>query len=93
MRAPFVLCTAALFAAAATVTISAGDMETPLIIGHRGAAGHRPEHTLAGYRLAAQMGADYNQIRQCTTQVQPVKLPKNRAKTRGVSTSLFDWVR
>ena len=31
----------------------------PLVIGHRGAAGHRPEHTLAGYRLGAEMGADY----------------------------------
>ena len=30
-----------------------------IIIGHRGASGHRPEHTLAGYRLAAEMGADY----------------------------------
>jgi len=32
---------------------------TPLIIGHRGASGHRPEHTLASYRLAAIMGADF----------------------------------
>lgn len=31
----------------------------PLIIGHRGASGHRPEHTLEGYRLAAEMGADF----------------------------------
>jgi glycerophosphoryl diester phosphodiesterase len=31
----------------------------PLVIGHRGAAGYRPEHTLAGYELAARMGADY----------------------------------
>lgn len=31
----------------------------PLIIGHRGASGHRPEHTLASYRLAAIMGADF----------------------------------
>jgi glycerophosphoryl diester phosphodiesterase len=31
----------------------------PLIIGHRGAAGYRPEHTLAGYRLGAELGADY----------------------------------
>ena len=31
----------------------------PLIIGHRGASGYRPEHTLASYRLAAEMGADY----------------------------------
>jgi glycerophosphoryl diester phosphodiesterase len=29
-----------------------------LVIGHRGAAGHRPEHTLASYELAARMGAD-----------------------------------
>jgi glycerophosphoryl diester phosphodiesterase len=31
----------------------------PLIIGHRGASGHRPEHTLEAYRLAAEMGADF----------------------------------
>ncbi|MEN3337244.1 MAG: glycerophosphoryl diester phosphodiesterase, partial [Acidobacteriota bacterium] len=31
----------------------------PLVIGHRGASGYRPEHTLAGYRLAAEMGADF----------------------------------
>jgi glycerophosphoryl diester phosphodiesterase len=31
----------------------------PLVIGHRGAAGYRPEHTLASYRLAAELGADY----------------------------------
>jgi len=31
----------------------------PTVIGHRGAAGYRPEHTLAGYKLAIEMGADY----------------------------------
>jgi glycerophosphoryl diester phosphodiesterase len=31
----------------------------PLVFGHRGAAGYRPEHTTAGYELAARMGADY----------------------------------
>ena len=30
-----------------------------LVIGHRGAAGYRPEHTLESYRVAIQMGADY----------------------------------
>jgi len=30
-----------------------------LVIGHRGAPGYRPEHTLASYRLAIKMGADY----------------------------------
>ncbi|MFP4100200.1 glycerophosphodiester phosphodiesterase [Coleofasciculus sp.] len=31
----------------------------PLVIAHRGASGYRPEHTLAAYELAIQMGADY----------------------------------
>lgn len=31
----------------------------PLIIAHRGASGLRPEHTLAGYALAIEQGADY----------------------------------
>jgi glycerophosphoryl diester phosphodiesterase len=31
----------------------------PLVIGHRGAAGHLPEHTLEGYALAIEMGADF----------------------------------
>ena len=29
------------------------------MIGHRGASGYRPEHTLAAYELAIQLGADY----------------------------------
>jgi glycerophosphoryl diester phosphodiesterase len=31
----------------------------PLVIGHRGAPAYRPEHTLASYRLAIAMGADF----------------------------------
>ena len=31
----------------------------PIVIGHRGAPAYRPEHTLASYRLAIAMGADY----------------------------------
>ena len=31
----------------------------PLVIGHRGAAGHRPEHTIASYELAIDYGADF----------------------------------
>ncbi|MCL9762620.1 glycerophosphodiester phosphodiesterase [Frankia sp. AiPa1] len=30
-----------------------------LVIGHRGASGYRPEHTLASYELAARLGADF----------------------------------
>ena len=35
------------------------DGSAPLIIGHRGASGYRPEHTLAGYDLAITLGANY----------------------------------
>ena len=31
----------------------------PLVIAHRGASGYRPEHTIASYRLAIDLGADY----------------------------------
>ncbi|QIK75493.1 glycerophosphodiester phosphodiesterase family protein [Nocardioides piscis] len=31
---------------------------TPAIVGHRGASGHRPEHTLEAYRTAIRMGVD-----------------------------------
>jgi glycerophosphoryl diester phosphodiesterase len=30
----------------------------PIVIGHRGASGYRPEHTLASYQLAIELGAD-----------------------------------
>ncbi len=33
--------------------------ERPLIIGHRGASGYRPEHTIEAYSLAIEMGVDY----------------------------------
>jgi glycerophosphoryl diester phosphodiesterase len=31
----------------------------PLVIGHRGASGFLPEHTIQAYRLAIKLGADY----------------------------------
>jgi glycerophosphoryl diester phosphodiesterase len=44
-------------------TISISDFVStaarPLIIGHRGASGLRPEHTLASYELAIEQGADF----------------------------------
>lgn len=33
--------------------------KSPIIIGHRGASGYRPEHSEAAYRLAFQQGAEY----------------------------------
>ena len=35
------------------------DEINPLVIGHRGAPGYRPDHTLEGYALAIAQGADY----------------------------------
>ena len=59
---------AVLFALAATMLAAMSapaadaapqEQAQPLVIGHRGAPGYRPEHTLASYELAARMGADY----------------------------------
>ena len=33
--------------------------QPPIVIAHRGASGERPEHTIAGYRLAIEQGADF----------------------------------
>jgi glycerophosphoryl diester phosphodiesterase len=46
-------------AAPATATRHGGGRPSSLVVGHRGTAGYRPEHTLASYELAARMGADY----------------------------------
>jgi glycerophosphoryl diester phosphodiesterase len=51
----------ALTAAVATPALAHGHdhRATSEVFGHRGAAGYRPEHTLASYELAARLGADY----------------------------------
>jgi glycerophosphoryl diester phosphodiesterase len=36
-----------------------GRFKAPLVIAHRGASGYLPEHTLAAYGVAIEMGADY----------------------------------
>ncbi|HET9978000.1 MAG TPA: glycerophosphodiester phosphodiesterase [Burkholderiaceae bacterium] len=38
---------------------SARENARPLVIGHRGASGYLPEHTLESYALAIELGADY----------------------------------
>ena len=35
------------------------DGNVPMVTGHRGTAGYLPEHTIEGYKLAIQMGADF----------------------------------
>jgi glycerophosphoryl diester phosphodiesterase len=48
-------------AAAASPALAAATLNgaAPIVIGHRGASGYRPEHTLAAYDLAIQQGANY----------------------------------
>lgn len=42
----------------ATTTV-AQRFGAPIVIGHRGASGYRPEHTLEAYTLAIDLGADF----------------------------------
>lgn len=60
--------TATLIALLATSLVAADDGRdgrgarhdgAPLVLGHRGATGYLPEHTLASYTLAISQGADY----------------------------------
>jgi len=52
------VCAAPALPAAAATPGAAKAVSAPLIFGHRGASGYRPEHTLASYDLAVRMGAD-----------------------------------
>jgi len=46
-------------AVAPAASAGKGESAWVVVIGHRGASGYRPEHTLASYELAARMGADF----------------------------------
>ncbi|MFH8494527.1 glycerophosphodiester phosphodiesterase family protein [Streptomyces coeruleorubidus] len=64
LRRRSLLLAAAATPAAATVPALAAPADAvtaggPLVIGHRGAAGWRPEHTAASYTYAVQTGADW----------------------------------
>ena len=54
-----VLVTGLAAGSAGTWQLQAAQEEGPLVIGHRGASGYRPEHTLASYELAIALGADF----------------------------------
>ncbi|KQV90155.1 glycerophosphodiester phosphodiesterase [Rhizobacter sp. Root1221] len=54
-----VACAAAVAAPAAMAHDHRSRTESPLVIGHRGASGYLPEHTLESYALAIELGADY----------------------------------
>jgi len=63
------LLTASALVAVATTLVAGDDRRgdpragrreaSPLVLGHRGATGYLPEHTLASYALAIEQGADY----------------------------------
>ncbi|HRD45797.1 MAG TPA: glycerophosphodiester phosphodiesterase [Caulobacter sp.] len=46
-------------AALLATPVLARERAKPIVIGHRGASGERPEHTPMAYRLAVEQGADY----------------------------------
>jgi len=53
-------------AAATALTACGGDdnyptltSDNPLVLGHRGASGYLPDHTLEGYKKAIELGADF----------------------------------
>jgi glycerophosphoryl diester phosphodiesterase len=59
-RGPFWRWRVAGFAGAVLMTVSSmAGGQRPFVIAHRGASGYVPEHTLAGYFIAIQQGADY----------------------------------
>jgi len=49
----------ALIAVLGPPAAASAHQKRPLVIGHRGAAGYLPDHTLQGYQLAIDLGADY----------------------------------
>ena len=53
------LTSSAATATAAPTEAAAPSLVEPVLVGHRGASGYRPEHTLAAYELAIEQGADY----------------------------------
>jgi len=53
------LCTTFISAANADRGRDGDEARRPLVIGHRGAHGYLPAHTLEGYTLAIELGADF----------------------------------
>ena len=53
------LASVALIAVLGPPAAASAHQKRPLVIGHRGAAGYLPDHTLQGYQLAIELGADY----------------------------------
>ena len=58
LAAPAVAAPAATETPAAAQSVTGKPVVRPDVVGHRGASGYRPEHTLAAYELAAAQGAD-----------------------------------
>lgn len=59
--------TAASLAMAASPVLARPPRPRPIVIGHRGASGERPEHTPMAYRLAVEQGADFIEPDLCIT--------------------------
>jgi len=53
------LACAVAFTAPASAHDRGNRFDSPLVVGHRGASGYLPEHTLESYALAIELGADF----------------------------------
>jgi glycerophosphoryl diester phosphodiesterase len=60
----------------------------PIVIGHRGSPAYRPEHTIASYTLAIEMGADYIEPDLCFTK--DGKLVARHEPDIGATTNVAD---
>lgn len=60
MKSLITACAAVLLQASLPLAATAAPLvERPVVIAHRGASGYLPEETMASYRLALRMGADF----------------------------------
>ncbi|HEY5102973.1 MAG TPA: glycerophosphodiester phosphodiesterase [Steroidobacteraceae bacterium] len=66
------------------------DSNRPLVIGHRGACGYVPEHTLTSYFVAIQQGADY--VEPDLVMTRDAVLVARHENEIGASTNVADHV-
>ena len=71
---------AVLFAMQSLTEANAKINNSPIVIGHRGASGYRPEHMLESYSLAIEMGADYIEPDLVFVKKRPIFFSKKHRK-------------
>jgi hypothetical protein len=82
------LCAAAVAAVphADAASFPTRDGAKPIVIGHRGAPGYLPEHTIESYRTAIAMGADFIEPDLVSTEIKELRA----VQSRGGRSTRFD---